>query len=511
MRLLDVPQMSDVDARARARIGDTALMRLAGVALARAIERLAPQARCLVAFAGPGNNGGDAFAAFAELDPSQDRVIFAMPASAASEGRRDAEIRARVAGVRVVEHLPATPEAARDELARADLVLDGLLGIGARPAPSEAMRAAIAGMNGASTYVLAIDVPTGVDAATGAVSEHAVRADATVTIGAVKLGLTLDPARANVGALYLAEIGLGEERDAADSPLFAMLTERDFARLLPARVATADKRTAGAPLIIAGSGRYPGAGILCARGAARAGAGYVTVATSEAAGPAMREHLVEQVVVTYDLADVAGTVDAIDDLVARGGAVAIGPGLGMDAETGEIVRRLIERLEVPFVADASAFGHLSANLEILRGKRCVLTPHESEFARLSGAGKIVPHERLARLREFVERTGATTLLKGRATLIDDGRTLHVNPTGTSALATAGTGDVLTGIIATLLAQGLSPVDAARAGAYWHGLAGQAAARERPVGVVAGDLPEHLARALPQPVAREPGDPLERVF
>jgi NAD(P)H-hydrate epimerase len=149
------------------------------------------------------------------------------------------------------------------------------------------------------------------------------------------------------------------------------------------------------------------------------------------------------------------------------------------------------------VADAGAFFHLAKHLDVLAGKTCVLTPHESEFSRLSGEGSIVPGTRIARLRSFTTRTGITTLLKGNATLIDDGTAMHVNATGTNALATAGTGDVLTGIIATLLAQGLTPIDAARVGAYWHGLAGGAAARVRPVGVIASDVHDALGAALPE--------------
>jgi len=177
-------------------------------------------------------------------------------------------------------------------------------------------------------------------------------------------------------------------------------------------------------------------------------------------------------------------------------SVALGPGLGLDESTGAIVRGFVEKLDVPFVADASAFFHFTKHLDILRGKRCVLTPHEREFARLSGAGTVARGTRIARLRAFVERTGITTLLKGAATLVDDGKTVYVNPTGTNALATAGTGDVLSGVIGTLLSQGLAPADAARAGAYWHGLAGQHAAQRRPRGVVAGDVYDSLGEALP---------------
>lgn len=224
----------------------------------------------------------------------------------------------------------------------------------------------------------------------------------------------------------------------------------------------------------------------------------MTVATASSAANALRAHLVEQVVVGLsDDAKPEAIVAELVEISKRNGAVAIGPGLGLDERTGQIVALFLEANLLPIVVDASALFHLSKRLELLRGKPCVVTPHAGEFARLSGRGTVAPGTRVERIREFVDRTGVTTLLKGSDTLVYDGAgPVHVNPTGTNALATAGTGDVLTGIVATLLAQGLSPVDAACAGAYWHGLAGQLAAKRRRVGVVAGDVIEALAESLP---------------
>jgi NAD(P)H-hydrate epimerase len=308
----------------------------------------------------------------------------------------------------------------------------------------------------------------------------------------------LEPAREYVGELWCAEIGIDEALLAAQPRTFATLDNAEFMKLLPRRAADTDKRAAGAPLIVAGSAQFPGAAVLCARGAARAGAGYVTVATPSSAAGVLHAHLVEQVVVA--LSD-----DAQPDVVAqelleiskRNGALAIGPGLGLDDRTGDIFRLFLEANHLPVVVDASGLFHLSKHLDLLRGKPSVVTPHAGEFARLSGRGTIAPGTRVERIREFVDRTGITTLLKGSDTLIYDGTTIHINPTGTNALATAGTGDVLSGIIATLLAQGLSPVDAARAGAYWHGLAGQRTAEKRRVGVIASDVAEALGEALPR--------------
>ncbi len=504
MRVVTSEQMRAVDAAAVARVGDVALMRAAGEAIAQTIVALAPNARRVVAFAGPGNNGGDAFAALASLaalDPACERIVYADLAPNASAGRLDAQMRAAAAGV-VVRAFPRTVDAAHAALANADVALDAMLGVGARPEPGPAFACAIEAL-ASHPCVLAIDVPTGIDATSGAVATHAVRAHATIALGAPKLGLLLEPGRAYVGALSVGDLAIEPELaafDVADAARtrFAMLDDAEFLALLPRRSGESDKRRSGAPLIVAGSPQFPGAAVLCARGAARAGAGYVTVAATDATAATLRAHLVEEIVVSYDGTDVAGAIETLLDLVRRSNAVAIGPGLGLSERTGEIVRGFLARLERPFVADASALFHLGKHLDLLRGKACVLTPHAGEFARLSGEGTVAAGERVARLRSFVARTGIVTLLKGSATLVDDGTTMHVNTTGTNALATAGTGDVLCGMIATLLAQGLAPVDAARAAAYWHGLAGREAARERRIGVVAGDVHESLGRALPLP-------------
>ena len=511
MRALTADQMREADARASERVGAVALMRAAGEVLAEAIRAHAPDARRLVAFAGPGNNGGDAFAAFAELDAAYERTVYAAESHEPSDARRDAEQRAHRSGG-ISAAFPTTLDAALEALDGADLALDALLGTGARAEPKEAFHPAIDALNAAVLPVLAVDIPTGVDATRGVTSRHTVRASFTVTLGALKYGLLVDRARDYAGALYLGDIGIGGDVTALDGPRFEVLDERAFLELVPRRADDSEKRSAGAPLVVAGSAQFPGAAVLCARGAARAGAGYVTVATTDEAAATLRTHLVEQVVMTWSERDPASAIDELLGLTRHCNSVGIGPGLGLSDATGTIVRGFIERLTLPFVADASALFHFAKHLDLLRGKRCVITPHEGEFARLSGEGTVMPGTRLERLRAFVGRTGVTTLLKGRATLVDDGATVHVNTTGTNALATAGTGDVLTGMIATLLAQGLAPVDAARAAAYWHGRAGQLAHARRRVGVIAGDLPELLAEALPSDdILHHPPGRLTRVF
>jgi len=492
-------QMRAADAAAMATIGESVLMQNAGARVASLAVRFAGPGP-IVAFAGLGNNGGDAFAACTELRArfsQTECVVYAAENAAVSAARQDAEKAAAAAGVKR-EPLPQNEAAAASAVRDAGLVIDALFGTSSRLPIGEPYISIIRALNGSPVPVLAIDIPSGIDPLTGAAGDAAVRARATVTLGALKPGLMLDPARAFVGSLFLADIGLTDEQLEAQQDGFAALDAAEFVSLLPVRGATADKRAAGAPLIVAGSQQFPGAAVLCARAAARAGAGYVTLATLSKAAPTLRAHLVEEVVT--EIADHATVEDAIEALLETAkhcSAIGVGPGLPLDARTGEIVRGFLRKTTLPFVADASALFHFAKHLDVLDTPRALITPHAGEFARLSGKGTVADDARVARLREFVERTHCTTLLKGRTTLIDDGTTVHMNLSGTPALATAGTGDVLTGMIATLLAQGLKPVDAARLGAYWHGLAGSHCARERSRGVLAGDLPDALAAAIPK--------------
>jgi NAD(P)H-hydrate epimerase len=467
-------------------------MRAAGAAVARLVPQYA-RGRRIVAFAGAGNNGGDAFAALAELDGSYERTIYAYGDGAASAGRADAERRARDAGVTIAAF--PDPETLTHHCANADLILDGLLGVGARLPVSEPYATIIRAIDAAPAPVLAIDIPTGIDPTTGLTGDPVITAAATVTLGAPKIGLFLDPARLCAGDLWLAPIGFDATVVAPHAGRFRALDDREFTTLLPQRPPASEKRSAGAPLIVAGSVQFPGAAVLCARGAARAGAGYVTVATPRSALKTLRSHLIEQVVVGYNEDKPGRAIDEILDLARRCGSIGIGPGLGLSAEMGEIVRGVLAATDLPVVADASALFHLSKFLDLIRGKRVILTPHAGEFGRLSGKGTLKEEERVERLRAFVDQYGVTTLLKGHVTLIDDGTLTHINTTGDAALATAGTGDVLTGMIATLLSQGLAPADAARAAAFWHGRAGTVAHQRRRIGVVAGDIPELLGDAL----------------
>lgn len=490
MRVVTAAQMRAIDAAAVAREGEIELMRRAGEAIATLIDRYAIAGGPVVAIAGNGNNGGDAYAALAVYRGPRARIVYAEPQVSGSEARRDARERALRAGV---EERPFPPDPG--VLRAAGLVLDGILGVNARLPLDPRSDALVDAIAESDAPVLALDVPTGLDPTTGVYGEHVVAATATIALGRPKLGCFLDPGRDVTGDLWCAPLGMrDEDANGIDDPPTEVLTPGEFAELLPVRPPDAEKRSAGAPLIVAGSTQFPGAAVLCALGAARAGAGYVTLAAPEGAAAALRAHLVEQVVVTYDEREPEKALDTILELMDRSTSIGIGPGLGLADAFRTIVEGVLGRASLPAVADASALYHLAKRLTAYRDRPLVLTPHAGEFARLSGKGTIAPGQRLARLRAFVDEYRIVTLLKGRTTMIAGPGVTHLNPTGTNALATAGTGDVLTGVIATLLGQGLGPIDAARVGAYWHGLAGQVAQASRHRGVIARDVAEALGKA-----------------
>ncbi|NNM92652.1 MAG: NAD(P)H-hydrate dehydratase [Candidatus Eremiobacteraeota bacterium] len=485
-------QLRSLDVASCERLGEIALMRAAGTRIATCIDELLPRGGRVLAFAGPGNNGGDAFAALAALGKQHERVVLELPVGKRSAARSDAQERATASGVRTIAW---TETEARDAaLARAELFVDGLYGTGARLPLDVTVRDAVAAIVERTLPCVAIDMPTGLDARTGAVPGIAVRAHLTVALGALAPAHLLDPARDFVGRLVLADIGFPPELLAAIPPRFVTFDGASARAAMPQRDERADKRSAGSLLAIAGSAQFPGAAVLCARAAARAGAGYVTVAAPASALASLRAHLIEEIVVEIP-ADLQKASALLRDLETRHRALAIGPGLGLSDDIGELVRERLATTNLPAVVDASALFHLAKHLDILRGRAAILTPHEGEFARLSGEGSVRPGTRVERLRAFVERSEITTLLKGRDTLVDDGSRSYINPSGTNALATAGSGDVLTGIVGALLARGCTPFQAGALAAFWHGRAGQAAQRQREIGVVASDIIESLGNAL----------------
>jgi len=375
------------------------------------------------------------------------------------------------------------------ELGEPQAIVDALFGTGFSGAPRPDAGALIERINASDAPVLSVDVPSGVDASTGEVPGVAVRADETVTFHGRKLGLVVAPGRFHAGHLHVADIGLEETETGARFALPALL------RLVPRRRDGDNKYTAGHVLVVGGSRGLTGAPSLTALAAMRADAGYVTVAAPESTMHVFEQRLLEAV--KRPLPDERGLVseqaaDVALELAEKAGAVALGPGLGRGPGPRALVRRLLAELELPVVVDADALFELEP--ADWPGPR-VLTPHEGELARLLGreSHEVAAH-RLASVREAVERFGCVVVLKGPDTLVaTPDSALFVSSLGLPSLATAGTGDVFTGIVAAFLAKGLDPQLAATAAAA----AQQRASVEAPqrTGLVASDLIDALPRAL----------------
>lgn len=475
------------------------LMRSAGAAVADIVRARVPDGE-LVVLAGGGNNGGDGWVAAGVLHAAgrSVRVLSARQPDELADIAADAARDAIAAGVpyTVVDGALAT-----DELGEAAGVVDALLGIGASGPLREPYASWVAAVNESGAYVLSVDTPTGVDADTGQVPGPAVVADCTVTFTAPKLGLVTFPGAAHAGELVVAEIGI-EPRLADMSSAPELWTAEEYASLVPLPAPDAHKDSRGRVLVVAGSGTYPGAAVLATRGAMRAGAGYVTLAVPQSVVPIAQAHLLAAPVVglpqgrTHAFSSNAAT--ALLQLAREHDAVVLGPGLTLADGAVATARAIVAQVETPLVIDADALNALvdAAGLISARTAPTVLTPHPGELGRLLGVEtRDVQADRLAAASRFASDSCAV-VLKGAGTVIYGAGRAVINTSGTPALATAGTGDVLAGIVGALLAQGLSPLEAGALAAYVHGLAGEAAAEQRtPVAVTSEDLPDHLSTAF----------------
>jgi len=450
--VLPVAEVREVDAAAPEPVD--VLVDRAGAAVARAALDLLGGAygRRVVVVAGPGNNGADG------------RV--------AADRLRRRGVRTTVFGL---DDAPAV-------LPEADLVIDAALGTGAsRPYEAPDPGAAL---------VLAVDIPSGIAGDTGQAMGSPMRADLTVTFAALKPGLLLGDGPSHTGAVRIADIGLD-----VSSARIHLLDDAGAAALLPRRRVDAHKWTQ-AVLVVAGSPGMAGAAALAAAAAQRAGAGMVRLATPGGHGEgAPRE------VVTVEVDEARWAQELLDD-PGKVHALAVGPGLGTSMATRHQVRQLVAGTDLPVVVDGDGLTALGLDAAtVLAGRRAptVLTPHDGELARLTGQPP--GPDRIAEVRALAATVGAVVLAKGPTTVVaaPDGRVRLVRA-GDERLATAGTGDVLTGVVAALLAAGLDPLDAAAVGAHVHGLAGRTAP---PVGAVASDVVDGIPAALARLLGLDP--------
>ncbi|MEV6985741.1 NAD(P)H-hydrate dehydratase [Sphaerisporangium sp. NPDC051017] len=473
------------------RLPEGTLMRRAATGLAAACAGLLPRvygARVMLLI-GAGDNGGDALYAGADLARRGARVDAVLAGRSAHEGGLGA---LRRAGGRTLD-LREAGEKAEDAarlIDRADVILDGLVGIGGSGALREPY-ATLARLSArASGIVVAVDVPSGVDASTGEVGGDAVRAHVTVTFGAVKAGLLIDPGASHVGALIPVDIGLGPW---LPEPGVTALTGPDVADLLPRPAAESNKYRRGVVGVVAGGDRFTGAGVLTVGGAVRAGAGLVRFASAAEPVRYVRAKWPEAITT------ILGPGEGVEQ-VGRVQAWVLGPGMGTGDDAHALAASVL-RSDVPVLVDADGLTLAARDRSLLRRDApTLITPHTGELGRLLGvpSGEIEAR-RLHYVRRAAEELGVTVLLKGSTTLVaEEGRPVRVNLTGTPWLATGGTGDVLAGIAGALLAGGLSCYDAASCAAHAHGLAARAAAGDPRMGeapIVALDVALELPGAI----------------
>lgn len=464
------------------RIPGAELMTRAGAAALRVLQVRFPRARRLAVVCGPGNNGGDGYvvarlAKQAGLDPVVLSIGTPRPGGDASTMRSLAE----AAGVASEPFDPV-------RLVEADVIVDALLGTGLERDVAGEWRAAIHAVNARGCPIVAIDVPSGLHADTGAVMGTAVRAAVTVSFIGLKAGLFTGDGPHHAGEVVFDDLDVPEEVYAGVAPIARRLTPDDLLGIIPRRSRSAHKGRFGHVLVIGGGKGMSGAARLCGEAALRSGAGLVTIAThpdhaaaSNAARPELLVHGVRN-------------ARELKPLIERATVVALGPGLSQDAWARGLWRAAVA-CDLPLVVDADGLNLLAAT-KAFRRKDWILTPHPGEAARLlKTTTDHVQRNRFAAVEKLTQRFGGACVLKGAGTLLANADGVWLCDRGNAGLASGGTGDVLTGVIAALRAQSASALDAARLGVWVHAAAGDDIAREGEAGVLASDLYLPVRRRL----------------
>jgi len=513
MKTVTSDQMRELDRRAIEELGTAGevLMERAGRGVADALLRLAAWGgarRATVRLAaGRGNNGGDAFAAARCLrEAGADADVWLAAAAGDLKGDALTHFRRMVERGVPVREMPAEADwrAARAPAAGSAILVDGLLGTGSRGAARGAAAAAIRWINAAGERnpVVAIDLPSGLNADTGQPEGDTVKADLTITMGLPKRGLLAPAALDVVGNLEVVDIGLPAALTAALPADAELIEAGELAGLVRRRPRAAHKGAYGHALVIGGSRGYTGAAALAARAAVRSGCGLVSVLTPASIAPIVATAAPEAMVYAAEETE-AGTLaahclTAWPRRLADFDAVLAGPGMTTHAQTRLLVERILRETMRPLVLDADALNAVGQDLDLIRQCRAavVLTPHPGEMARLlGGSAADVQSDRAAALRAAVAATGATVVLKGAGTLVGAGGAVRVNMTGNPGMAKGGMGDVLGGLLAGLAAQGLAAPDAAALAVFLHGRAADMAAwAASQAGLTAGDVIDALPRA-----------------
>ncbi len=492
----------ELDMRAESEFGISVrtLMEEAGGAVFEVVKEMVPARAQVVFFCGKGNNGGDGFVAARLAKAREFRVICLVASTRDSLSPLAAEQcnKAEASGVAPIFVDDPRYFANVERLSEAGLIVDALLGTGIQGPAQGAIEHAILGIRSAHAPVLAVDIPSGIECDTGIGQGAFVVAGRTVTFGTAKPYLFQNDGVMASGHWTVAEIGFPAEL--VEIPRMAQVLEKSVvAQGLPRRAKDSHKGANGSVLVVAGSRDMPGAALLAAKAAYRAGAGLVTVASTTDVCRTVAAQLPEAIFLT--LPEDQGAIspagaETIIESSERCAAAIFGPGLSQSLSIQELLSLVWKEWSRPCVIDADALNAVSGGVA-LPDCPCVLTPHPGELARLlQTTSAAVQRERFRFVREASEKLGKTVLLKGAFSLLcDTDAPILVNPTGNSGMAVAGMGDVLCGVIGALLAQGLSPAQAGACGMYWHGLAGDICADTiGTIGFKAGELADALPKA-----------------
>jgi ADP-dependent NAD(P)H-hydrate dehydratase / NAD(P)H-hydrate epimerase len=516
MRVLTAAQMREADRRTIEEIGipSLVLMENAGRQVVAAIEAIHNDLleRKVAVLSGRGNNGGDGFVVARTLmQRGIDVAVFLIGrvADVRGDARTNLEILGRL-GLTVVEIADSQAwELHVSEIRDCTLIVDAIFGTGLNAPVSGLMETVVADVNGSGIPVVAIDLPSGLSADSHEPIGDSIEAGMTVTLAAPKLALVLPPAETRAGDIVIADIGIpADVLESLDGPRVELLTRASMRDLISPRTPDSHKGDYGRVLIVAGSRGKTGAAHLAATGALRSGAGLVTIAAPACCVPIIAamapEYMTEAIAETPDGLDVETVENVLD--MARD-VLAIGPGLGQARGTRDFIRTLVDRATMPLVIDADGLNAFAGDPDRLSGRDgrdVIITPHPGEMARLVGMSTDeVQASRLEIARNFAATYHVYVVLKGHRTLVaTPDEKVFINPTGNAGMATGGTGDVLTGMIAAWLAQLLDAEGACKLAVYLHGMAGDLAeADEGEVAMTAGDVAAHLGDAIMELTAR----------
>ncbi|MBN1480352.1 NAD(P)H-hydrate dehydratase [candidate division KSB1 bacterium] len=496
-------EMAAIDrhAMSQLKIPGALLMENAGRGVAEIAQRMLklPAGKIVHIYCGPGNNGGDGYVVARHLLNHAAIVstfILTTPDKIAGEALMNLKILHNMGHKPHFGTLPNVHE-------HPDLVIDAMLGTGVKGALRGLYAKAVEKINDQKAPVLAIDIPTGVNADTGEIDGPAIKASVTATMALPKRGLLFSPGREHVGELHIVDICMPLSVLKDEHPRVFYVDEDFIHNLLPVRSPASFKNKVGMIQVIAGSKGYTGAAALASQAVLRTGAGLCYLTIPQSLNAIMENHSAE--VITQPLDDqmmgclLSTNFDALEKCMQNRDAVVLGPGIGQAEGTIELVHRFLSSINLPLVLDADALNACVGHDTVLRRYRgdLIITPHPGELARLTGRSTLeIVTNPVDIARQYAKEWQCTLVLKGGPTVtaLADGR-VYINPTGNAGMATAGAGDVLSGMIAALIGQGINAEGAAIAAVYLHGLAGDLAAAQNSIGLIAGDILRKIPKAL----------------